>query len=256
MFPAAVGTDVARATQPLATAAANDGVLTVASPGIARAGAVVVVWACLTLGVGWLLLERFTASTRAIRDDIDDRPDLVFPVGFIVFFGLLVLVSLPLFATSVLEVPVVGAIGTVVALPSLALWGVLAIVGGAYGTLAVGDWLAGRVGSDTPSAWSSLILGTITVGSSQFVPVLGAVVVMSVATVGTGAVVRRRLDDGSDDRSATDDADEPMAPRVGDSSMDDPLAVDRGADDGRSRGRERDSAITRTRGNSADRRRR
>ncbi|SIR95740.1 hypothetical protein SAMN05421752_1067 [Natronorubrum thiooxidans] len=177
----------------------SDGVLAVAVSDVARALGVAAGWTLLTLVVGGLVIARFPSSTRAIRDDITAQLDRVFPVGFVVFFGLLVVVSVPLFAMTILEHPALLAVGAVVSLPGLVLWAILLVVGGCFGGIAVGNWLVSRFGRESPSLWLALVIGTVVIASSQLVPVLGTVVVLGVATVGIGAVVRRRFDIGSDD---------------------------------------------------------
>ncbi|ELY44329.1 hypothetical protein C495_10519 [Natronorubrum sulfidifaciens JCM 14089] len=207
----------------------------VAVPDITRALGVTGGWMVLTLGVGWLLLERSPSSTRSIRDELATRPMRAFPAGFVVFFGALIIASMPLFFTTVLVSPVGQALSAIVAIPSVLLWSVLVVVGGCYGVIAVGDWLPSRLSVDTPSPWPALVVGTLVVGSSQLVPVLGAVVILGVATIGTGAVVRRRLGADRGGRSVSNSGSEPAASTTAPASGD-RVTVEREPD-----GRERDS---------------
>ncbi|WP_137289545.1 ABC transporter permease [Natronorubrum halophilum] len=162
-----------------------------------RALALAVGWMALTLVVGGILIAGTPSAARSIRDDTLERPDLAFATGFVVFFGLLVVVAIPLFVTTYVENPAVLALGALVALPAVLLWLVLLIAGGSFGVVAVGDRIAGRLGDESPSLRRALATGTVVLGASQLVPVLGAVVAMGVATLGTGGAVRRWTDVGS-----------------------------------------------------------
>ncbi|MFA9425381.1 hypothetical protein [Natronorubrum sp. A-ect3] len=214
-----------RAIQSHAVTYSSDGVLAVVVPDLSRALGVTIGWMLLTLVLGAVLIGGVPSRTQAIRAELTSRPDLVFPAGFIVFFGLLAVASMPLFVAMVLEHPLVFAVGAVVTLPTVALWGVLLVVGGCFGVLAVGDWLVGRVGYESPSPWSSLVVGTLVIGSSQLVPVLGAVMLLGVATIGTGAIVRRRLGPDGGDESLTGTDDEPVSAPTVSPATDDGSAV-------------------------------
>lgn len=162
---------------------------------VGRAIGLSVVWTILTLVVGAVLTVERALTTRAIRDDIVDRWDLAFAAGFVVFFAPLVAVSLPLFVLSyVVDHPAVLAVGALVSLPSLLVWGLALLVGGALGVITAGDRIARRFGAAEPSLERSLVIGLVTVGTMQLVPILGVMVVMGLATLGTGAAVRRRFD--------------------------------------------------------------
>ncbi|MXV60869.1 ABC transporter permease [Natronorubrum sp. JWXQ-INN-674] len=200
MFPAVVELDTAFAATPATATSRLATEPIVAILDVPRAFGLTIGWMVLTLVVGGLLIAGLTASARTVRDDIVDRPDLAFATGFVVFFGLLVVAVAPLFVTMYLiEDPAVLSLGALIALPGLFLWGVLLIVGGSFGTVAVGDRIARRLGDDAPSLRRALVTGTALLGASHLVPVLGTVVAMSVATVGTGGAVRRWTDFGTDD---------------------------------------------------------
>ncbi|SDJ98190.1 hypothetical protein SAMN04515672_2036 [Natronorubrum texcoconense] len=161
---------------------------------------VAVGWTVLTLVVGGVLLAGFSSPIRAIRDDALERPDLTFATGFLVFFAPLVVASIPLFVlTYVADHPAVLGIGALVSLPALIVAGGLLIVGGTIGSVVVGDRIAGSVATGTPSLGRSLAVGSVVLGSSQLVPVVGTLVAIGFATVGTGALARRRFDPWSDD---------------------------------------------------------
>ena len=166
--------------------------------------AVAVGWTILTLVVGGTLLAGFSSPIRSIRDDALERPDLAFATGFLAFFAPLVVASLPLFvAAYVADHPAVLGLGALVSLPALIIAGALLIVGGTLGAVVVGDRIAGSFGTDTPSLGRSLAIGSVVFGSSQLVPVVGTLVAIGFATVGTGALVRRRFEpwSGDDDRT-------------------------------------------------------
>lgn len=157
--------------------------LQVAAAGTAVAGVV---------GAG--LIVGSPGFTRAIRDDVVDRPDLAFAVGFVVFFGVLVAASVPLFIATIVEHSAIATVTTMVSLPGLLLWVVLLVVGAPAGAIVLGDRLAGSLGVSAPSLAWALALGVVVLGGSLLVPVLGALVAMGLATVAVGATVRRRFD--------------------------------------------------------------
>lgn len=159
--------------------------------GLPQAATLTIGWIVVALVVGGTLIVGFRSSTRAISDDVASRPDLTFAVGFAIFFGLLAVVSVSFLATTVVEHPAVLAIGALVALLGLVLWGALLVVGGAYGVVAAGDRITTGLGDESPSLFRSLVVGTAVLGSSQLVPILGALVTMVIATLGTGAGARR-----------------------------------------------------------------
>ncbi|WP_440766029.1 ABC transporter permease [Natronorubrum sp. DTA7] len=198
---------VAAALCPLAIVGGDSTLVAAQSVGgvdLRRPLAVAVGWTALTLVVGGTLLAGFASPIQAIRDDVLERPDLAFATGFLVFFAPLVVASLPLFVlTYVADHPVVLGVGALVTLPALLVGGALLLVGGTIGALVVGDRIAGSFATGTPSSGRSLVVGSVVLGASQLVPVVGTLVAIGVATVGTGALVRRRFDpwSGDDERA-------------------------------------------------------
>lgn len=181
--PAAVSVALLAAAGPLESVATLPQALQVAAAGTLAVAI-----------VGVVLLVGSPASTRAVRDDAVERPDLSFAVGFVVFFGVLVVAVVPLFVVTVVEHSAVEAIATFVALPGLVLWAGLLVVGAGAGAIVVGDRLVDRLGVAAPSLAWALAVGAVVVGASLLVPVLGALVAMGLATVATGAALRRRFD--------------------------------------------------------------
>ena len=145
------------------------------------------------LVVGVLLLVGGASFARAMSDDVAERPDLAFAAGFVVLFGPLVLVALPLLLSTSVEHPAIAALTAVVSLPVLLRWGLALVVGSCLGAVALGDRLAGRI-TGSRSLLPAVVVGAVAFGASQLVPVFGAVVAMGLATVAIGAVVRRRFD--------------------------------------------------------------
>lgn len=144
--------------------------------------------------VGTVLAAGFSTTVRSISDDVADRPDLAFATGFLGFFGLLVVAASPLVAAMVLDHAAVTAVAGITSLPGLLLWALLLLVGSCIGAIVVGDRLARRITGDSPSLTWAVVIGAVLLGGCQLVPVLGALVAMGLATVATGAVLRRRFD--------------------------------------------------------------
>ncbi|WP_436347462.1 ABC transporter permease [Natronorubrum sp. FCH18a] len=194
MSPVAVAADLF----PAALVGADSSLVTVQSIGgvdLRRPIGIAVGWTVLTLVVGGVLLAGFSSPLRAIRDDAVERPDLAFATGFLVFFAPLVVASLPLFVTAyVVEHPAVLGLGALVSLPALLVCGALVIGGGTIGALVVGDRIASRFGTGTPSLGRSLAIGSVVLGATQLVPVVGTLVAIGFVIVGSGAAVRRRFD--------------------------------------------------------------
>lgn len=143
--------------------------------------------------VGAILVAGAASFTRAISDDIAERPDLSFAAGFVAFFGLLVAVAFPLIAATAVGGDAAAALAGLVSFPGLVLWGIALFVGGCLGAVAVGDRLVDRLGGSSSLA-PAAVVGAVVLGASQLVPVFGAVVAMGLATVAIGAVARRRFD--------------------------------------------------------------
>ncbi|WP_339104642.1 hypothetical protein [Haloterrigena salinisoli] len=143
--------------------------------------------------VGVVLLTAASSFARTISDDIAERPDRSFAVGFLGLFGLLVAVTLPLVLSTAFDHAVVSALTATVAAPGLFVWGLTVVVGGCLGAVAIGDRLVGRR-SDSASLVPAVVVGAVVLGASQLVPVFGALVAMGLATVAIGAVARRWFD--------------------------------------------------------------
>ncbi|ELZ14735.1 hypothetical protein C477_19624 [Haloterrigena salina JCM 13891] len=147
----------------------------------------------VALLVGVVLLAAASSVTRTVGDEIGERPDLSFAVGFLGLFGLLVVVTLPLILSMTVEHPAISALTAVVAGPGLFVWGLAVVVGSCLGAVAIGDRLARRRG-DSASLVPAVGSGAVVLGASQLVPVFGALVAMGLATVAIGAVARLRFD--------------------------------------------------------------
>ncbi|ADB59684.1 hypothetical protein Htur_0788 [Haloterrigena turkmenica DSM 5511] len=196
MSPLAVAPEIAFAPFALASADSDP----TASLAASSVGAVVPRPFWLPLGttlvaflVGVVLLAAASTFTRTVSDDIAERPDRSFAVGFLGLFGLLVAVTLPLVLSTAVEHPVVSALTAVVAAPGLFVWGLAVVVGSCLGAVAMGDRVVRRR-SDSASLVPATVVGAVVLGASQLVPVFGALVAMGLATVAVGAVARRRFD--------------------------------------------------------------
>lgn len=143
--------------------------------------------------VGLVSIAGASSFVRTVGDDIAERPDLAFAAGFVVVFGLLVAVALPLIVSTAVGIGAVAALAALISFPGLILWGLVLLVGSCLGAVAVGTRVADRRGDDA-SLLPAVVVGALGLGASQLVPVLGALVAMGLATVATGAVVRRRFD--------------------------------------------------------------
>ncbi|WP_440769856.1 ABC transporter permease [Natronorubrum sp. DTA28] len=207
---------VAAALSSLAIVGGDSTLVTAQSIGgvdLRRPLGVAVGWTVLTLVVGGILLAGFASPIRAIRDDALERPDLTFATGFLVFFSPLVVASIPLFVlTYVADHPAVLGAGALVSLPALIVAGGLLVVGGTIGSVVIGDRIAGSFGTEAPSLGRSLAVGSVVLGSSQLVPVVGTLVAIVFAAVGTGAFARRRFDPWNDDEERKRVRDGPARP--------------------------------------------
>lgn len=145
----------------------------------------------ITVVAAAVLLLGAPKAMRGLRDDLVAEPDTTFAVGFLAFFGVLVCSGLPLFVGTSLKHSGLIAVGLLVATPGLLACIALLIGGGCVGTVAVGDRLGDRLGSEAPSAWRALGLGLLALGGSQLVPIAGTIVTIAVASVGSGAIVNR-----------------------------------------------------------------
>ena len=160
-----------------------------AGSALSSAVSVTLAWMFVTVGVAAVLVVAIPQPVRNLRDAAALEPDIAFAVGFIALFGLLICSVLPLFVGTSLGHATLITIGQVVGLPGVIASAALFVVGGCVGAMAVGDRLVDRIGSDSPSLWWSLVLGAIVLGVSQLVPVLGTIVTIVAATVGSGAIV-------------------------------------------------------------------
>lgn len=161
----------------------------IALPDLTRPLQVTVAWVVLALFVGTVAVLAKPSSVRALRGDVIDRPDVSFAVGFLAFFGLLVGSALPFFVGVVLDEPAIATAGLLVGLPGILAWGAFVLVGGTLGLVGVGHWLASRVADPTP--WQSLVVGTLALGPTQLVPLVGTFASLCLVTVGGGALVAR-----------------------------------------------------------------
>lgn len=156
---------------------------------LSQAASVGLVWMLVTVIVAAVPIVAVPRSVRGIRTDAVSDPDLAFAVGFLAVFGLLVTSALPLFVGTSLGYGPLVTIGLVVATPGLLACAALLVGGGCLGAIVVGDRLGRRLGAASPSLWQSLAVGTLALGASQLVPVLGTVATVVAATVGSGALV-------------------------------------------------------------------
>lgn len=225
MFPAAGGLETVFAAGAFLAAGSSlaeslrVSIVALVAADLLRPLGVAVGWTLVTLVGGAVLIGALPSATRAIRDDTIGRPDLAFATGFLVFFAPLVAVTVPLFVTMYVDHWAVIAVGALVALPGLLLGSVALLVGGCFGAIIVGDRVGSRVGADSPSLWGALALGTAVLGSSQLVPILGALVAIAMAIIGIGGVVRRRFDPWND-VGRGGDADERDRPGADDGTAD------------------------------------
>lgn len=148
----------------------------------------------VTVGIGAVLIAGFPTATRRVSGDAIERPDLSFAAGFVVFFGLLVAVALPMIGATYLGISALDPLVGIVSLPGLLGWAALLLVGGTVGAIALGDRIAVRLGDDSPSLRRALAIGAVVVCASLLVPVFGALLAMGLATVAIGADARRRFD--------------------------------------------------------------
>lgn len=156
---------------------------------LSQAATVAFSWMVVTATIASILVVAVPQSMRGVRDDVLTEPDTSFAVGFVAVFGLLVCSGLPLYVGTSLEHEMLITIGLIVATPGLIACAVLLVVGGCVGTIVVGDRLANRFGSESTPLWQSLAVGTLVVGGSQLVPILGTIVTIVVGVVGSGAIV-------------------------------------------------------------------
>lgn len=156
---------------------------------LSRAVSVVLAWVLVTLTVAAVLVVIAPQYTRGVRDDVIDRPDTAFAIGFVTVFGLFVGSALLPFVATSLEHSTLALLGLIVGAPGLITVAVLLVGGGCVGAIVVGDRLGSRIGSGSPSLWRSLGIGTLLLGASQLVPILGTIVTIAVATGGSGAIV-------------------------------------------------------------------
>ncbi|QSW98001.1 ABC transporter permease [Haloterrigena alkaliphila] len=148
----------------------------------------------VTVGVGAVLIAGFPTATRRVSGDAVERPDLSFAAGFVVLFGLLVAVALPMTGATYLGISALDPLAGIVSLPGLLGWAALLLVGGTLGAIVLGDRIAVRLGDDSPSLRRALAIGAVVVCASLLVPVFGALLAMGLATVAIGADARRRFD--------------------------------------------------------------
>ncbi|WP_049901222.1 hypothetical protein [Natrinema sp. J7-1] len=156
-----------------------------------KAASVTLAWMVITVVAAAVLLLGAPKAMRGLRDDLVAEPDTTFAVGFLAFFGVLVCSGLPLFVGTSLKHSGLIAVGLLVAMPGLLACIALLIGGGCVGTVAVGDRLGDRLGSEAPSAWRALGLGLLALGGSQLVPIAGTIATIAVVSVGSGAIVNR-----------------------------------------------------------------
>ncbi|MDF9745601.1 hypothetical protein [Natrinema salsiterrestre] len=158
---------------------------------LSQAAGVALSWMVVTATIAAVLVVAVPQSVRGLRNDAVTGPDTSFAVGFVAVFGVLVCSALPLYVGTSLEHPTLITAGLIAATPGLIACAALLLVGGCVGTLVAGDRVAGRLGPESPSLWRSLAVGTLVVGGSQLVPILGTIVTIVVGVVGSGAIVNR-----------------------------------------------------------------
>ncbi len=149
----------------------------------------------LAVTIGVVLLAAAPTTVRSVNDELSRSPDRTLAAGFLGFFGALVVAAGPLMAATLLEHPLVTPFA-ILSVPGLLAWGLLWVVGGCLGAIAVGDRLVRRlgIGGESPSLGWGIAAGGVVLGASQGVPVVGALVAMGCATAATGVFLRRRFD--------------------------------------------------------------
>ncbi|APX95292.1 hypothetical protein BB347_00970 [Natronorubrum daqingense] len=184
----------------------------------------------VTAGVlGVLFVAGSSSFTRSIGTEISAHPDRTFAIGFLGFFGVLVVVSSPLIVTTVYEQATLVALAGIVSLPGLFFWGLLLAFGATLGALAVSHHLLESVTGEEPSLWWALLAGVLVLASSQLIPILGALVAMGLATVAIGAILRQRtelerrlFDEENGDRpSRAESVDQPRWTETTSATLDD-----------------------------------
>ena len=179
--------------------------------------------------LGALFVAGSPSFTRSIGTEIGAHPDRTFAIGFLGFFGVLVVVASPLIVTTVYEHAALLALAGIVSLPGLFVWGLLLVFGSTLGALAASYFLLETVTGGEPSLGWALFVGVLVLASSQLIPVLGALVAMGLATVAIGAILRRRtelerrlFDEASEDRpSRVESADQPRWAETTSAGIDD-----------------------------------
>ncbi|SEH12598.1 hypothetical protein SAMN04487967_0878 [Natronorubrum sediminis] len=144
--------------------------------------------------LGAVLVVGTPSFTRSVSAEIGLHPDRTFTIGFLGFFGVLVVVSSPLIVTTVYEHASLVALAGIVSLPGLFFWGLLLAFGATLGALAVSHHLLETATGGEPSLGWALFVGALGLASSQLIPILGALVAMGLATVAIGAILRQRTD--------------------------------------------------------------
>ncbi|WP_254522793.1 hypothetical protein [Natrinema caseinilyticum] len=176
-------------TVPSPPAAPSSSLATVPGSVLTQAVTVAGAWMLVTLIVATGTVVVAPRSVRNRRDEVRSDPDVAFAVGFVAFFGLLLGSALPLFAGMALEHLLLILLGALVAIPGLFACAAMFVVGGCIGAIVVGDGLDSRLGSTSESLWRSLVLGTLVLGTSQLVPVFGAIVTIVAVCLGCGTIV-------------------------------------------------------------------
>ena len=179
--------------------------------GLSRPLWITVGWLVLVGFVGALLLVTSPAYADRVRERANGSPALAFATGFPVLFGVFTAGAAPLFVSGAVDLTAVEPIAVGLFLVGAAATAILALVGTCFGLVAVGDRLGTR--SDDRNAIRSLAVGAVVCAPTQLIPILGTIVVIGLASVGCGAMVRLR---GERRRGPADGTGEARRPRTTD----------------------------------------
>ena len=155
----------------------------------------------LWVAVGWLFLVGFVGTlvlvsspgfSDRVRERVGGALAMAFATGFPIVFGLFTAGATPLFVTSAVDLTALEPVAVGVFFIGSAVTAVVALVGTSFGLVAVGDRLGSR--PDERGAIRSLVVGAAVCAPTQLIPILGTIVLIALASVGCGAVVRERLE--------------------------------------------------------------